>query len=799
MDRVVDYDKCTGCGACASVCPKGAIKIVQDKDGFYKHEIDQKLCINCGLCQRTCPQISFDYKNNPQPKAYAVMADDEIRKHSSSGGAFSVIAEEFLNKKGVICGAAFDENWVVKHIIVEDEAGLAKLRSSKYLQSRISEDLFKQIKGILEQGRLVLFSGTPCQVAGLYKSLGKDYDNLYTIDIVCAYTPSSKVFGKFLAENYDKNAIHTINFRDKGVFGWACKNIVIEKNNGEKVIDNKYMPPFLGRMYKGEHCVNCAFKRLPRPADFTIGDYWKIQQHTNDCDDGKGTSALIINSPKAEKLFEKLKDKFIKVKEMPLPTISWQIDVKNKIYRTPECKNFFNNFDKKTFNQNIIEAPKESKVGIINWWYVNNRGAILTNYALNEMVKELGYDAYTINFVHPIERKNFPGSFAEDFANKYIKRTRWIDTYNELKTLNNDIGTFICGSDQIFRYFCAAAHSNIFYMGWVDAVKNKLLSYSASFAINKFDATTSQTALVKHWLKRFDNLSVRELDGVDIMRDTFGLKATQVLDPVFCIDKQKYYDMAEKSTDKINEDFIAYYIMWPTEENKKIVEYVKNKLGVSKVVHLNPNMSIENWLWYIQNAKFVVSDSFHASCFSMIFHRQFAIIPNPNEYPSRFLTVDKLCGLSSRFFYNNNDIYNSKDLFEPIDWSFYDEKVGKEVERSVAWLRNALNEPKVNHLNEDQMLCDGVINKFEEDLQFLSGWVWNLEQRFEKSNTELKDLKGTFNDFLQLVKQLVSFRMLKYRIYRLYSHICFGKMHNKYKEKYKKYRQIKNNIDSFKK
>lgn len=799
MDRVVDYDKCTGCGACASVCPKGAIKIVQDKDGFYKHEIDQKLCINCGLCQRTCPQISFDYKNNPQPKAYAVMADDEIRKHSSSGGAFSVIAEEFLNKKGVICGAAFDENWVVKHIIVEDEAGLAKLRSSKYLQSRISEDLFKQIKGILEQGRLVLFSGTPCQVAGLYKSLGKDYDNLYTIDIVCAYTPSSKVFGKFLAENYDKNAIHTINFRDKGVFGWACKNIVIEKNNGEKVIDNKYMPPFLGRMYKGEHCVNCAFKRLPRPADFTIGDYWKIQQHTNDCDDGKGTSALIINSPKAEKLFEKLKDKFIKVKEMPLPTISWQIDVKNKIYRTPECKNFFNNFDKKTFNQNIIEAPKESKVGIINWWYVNNRGAILTNYALNEMVKELGYDAYTINFVHPIERKNFPGSFAEDFANKYIKRTRWIDTYNELKTLNNDIGTFICGSDQIFRYFCAAAHSNIFYMGWVDAVKNKLLSYSASFAINKFDATTSQTALVKHWLKRFDNLSVRELDGVDIMRDTFGLKATQVLDPVFCIDKQKYYDMAEKSTDKINEDFIAYYIMWPTEENKKIVEYVKNKLGVSKVVHLNPNMSIENWLWYIQNAKFVVSDSFHASCFSMIFHRQFAIIPNPNEYPSRFLTVDKLCGLSSRFFYNNNDIYNSKDLFEPIDWSFYDEKVGKEVERSVAWLRNALNEPKVNHLNEDQMLCDGVINKFEEDLQFLSGWVWDLEQRFEKSNTELKDLKGTFNDFLQLVKQLVSFRMLKYRIYRLYSHICFGKMHNKYKEKYKKYRQIKNNIDSFKK
>lgn len=742
MDKVVDYTKCTGCGACANVCPKGAIKIIQDKDGFYKHEIDQKLCIDCGLCQRTCPQISFDYKNNPQPKAYAVMANDEIRKNSSSGGAFSVIAEEILSRQGAVCGAAFDENWVVKHIIVEDEAGLAKLRSSKYVQSHISEDLFKQIKNILESGRPVLFAGTPCQVAGLYKAVGKEYDNLYTIDIVCAYTPSPKVFEKFLDENYDKSKISAIRFRDKSVFGWACKNVVLEnKGNSTKVIDNKYMPPFLGRMFKGEHCVNCAFKRLPRPADFTLGDYWKIQEHTNDCDDGKGTSALLVNSQKAETLFEKIKEKFLKVKEMPLPTVSWQIDVKNKVYRTPECKNFFNNFDKKSFNQNIVEAPKNSKVGIINWWYVNNRGAILTNYALNEMVKELGYDAYTINFVHPIERKNFPGSFAEDFANKYIKRTRWIDTYNELKTLNNDIGTFICGSDQIFRYFCAAAHSNIFYMGWVDAVKNKLLSYSASFAVNNFSATTPQTSMVKHWMKRFDKHSVRELDGVDIMRDTFGLEATQVLDPVFCINKQKYYDMAEKSTDKIEEDFIAYYIMWPTEENKKIVEYVKNKLGVSRAVHLNPSMSIENWLWYIQNAKFVVSDSFHASCFSMIFHRQFAIIPNPKEYPSRFLTIDKLCGLSSRFFYNNNDIYNSADLFEPIDWSFYDAKVGKEIERSVAWLRDALNTPKVNHLNEDQMLCDGVVNKFEEDLQRLSGWIWNVERRLNGTLEENKKMK----------------------------------------------------------
>ena len=711
IQDILNNDTCCGCGACAAICPVGAIKIIQDKQGFYKAEINTEKCISCGLCSRICAVKNNTFERDEKTEAYAVIADNETRLKSSSGGIFTLIANRILDLGGIVCGAAFDEDFTVRHTIIDNKNDLDRLRRSKYVQSYVNPDLHKEIKSQLESGRPVLFTGVPCQTAGLLNFLGKDYQNLYTIDLICAYAPPAKVFDKYLNESYDKSQIKSINFRSKNRNDWngSIQNLEIETKTNNIIYDKNYMTPYLNRLFKGTHCENCRYKKLPRPADFTIGDYWRIDEFAPEMNDKKGTSALLLNTQKAKHLFETLKTDIKKLKKMPSESITWQIDVKNKITKTPACIDFFENLDKKSYLDNTKEAPKASNIGIINWWFVNNRGAILTNYALNEMVKSLGYNALTINYITPFERENFKNSFAQDFANKYIKRTRWIENLNKLKTLNNDIGTFLCGSDQIFRYFPCKAHDMIFYLDWADANKNKLISYSASFAVNEFEANEKETAIVRHFLKRFDNHSVRELDGVDIMKNTFGIECEQVLDPVFCIDKQKYIYMAEKAENKPTEDFIAYYIMRQTKENLDILEHVKSKLNIKKAINLNPPMSIENWLWYMQNAKFILTDSFHGTCFSLILNKEFAAIPNEEEYPSRFKTLEQLSGLSERFFYKNKDIYKSENILNQIDWSRSNETFKLEAIRSVNWLKNTLKSPKTHYLTPEQEMYDAII------------------------------------------------------------------------------------------
>ena len=731
-------DDCTGCAACANVCPVGAIKMEPyGQEGFYKPHVDPQVCINCGLCTKTCPQHEFQDKNQREPACYAAMAPDDIRLKSSSGGVFTILAEEILRQGGMVCGAAFDENWRVHHILVEDETGLEKLRGAKYVQSFISEDIFKQIKSHLEAERSVLFSGVACQVAGLYNFLRKDYENLYTVDLVCAYAPSPKVWDQYLNENYTPSDIRHISFRDKTTRGWGCWHNTITTISGV-VEENKYMTPFLNRLFKGEHCVNCKFKRFPRPADFTMGDFWKIGVHDIKCDDRKGTSGFLLNSRKAEEYTKKIKDKFTLFKKFPLTTMSWQMTMYEP--RTKSAQNFFKQIDSLPYHVNSTETPIKTKVGITNWWFVNNRGAILTNYALNEMVNNLGYEANTINYISPIDRKNYPGGFAEAFAKKYLRLTRPLQNKGDLKSINKDIGTFIAGSDQIFRYDLCALNNHLFYMGWVDAAHRKLLSYSASFAIDKFEANEFQKNLTRHFLSRFDQLSVREFDGVDIMRDTFGLAATQVLDPVFCIEPEKYENMAENATEKPEGDFIAYYIMWPTENNKKIIQYVQERLGGRSAIHLNSSPSIEHWLWCIKNAKFIVTDSFHAPAFSVIFNKQFAVIPAPREYPSRFKTLEKLTGLSTRFFYRNNDIYDAKDLFEPIDFTDCNQRMEKEIRRSTQWLKDALTAPKEYKLNPEQEMYDALISYQNEETLQLGIRCFHLEESIKELRNIIKNM-----------------------------------------------------------
>ena len=217
-----------------------------------------------------------------------------------------------------VAGAAFDKDWNVQHIIINNKSELDKLRGSKYVQSRISETLYKDIQSLLEHDKYVLFSGTPCQVAGLKYYLKKDYEKLLLVDILCTYAPSPKVWKKYLEYIVpDNNTIQSINFRDKKIFGWKCSSLNI-KTDKSQISDNKYMRAFLSMNIMDPACENCKFAQLSRESDITIADFWGIEKYKKDWNDNKGTSIFMPNNAKGDKIWEILKNKFKRIEKIPV-------------------------------------------------------------------------------------------------------------------------------------------------------------------------------------------------------------------------------------------------------------------------------------------------------------------------------------------------------------------------------------------------------------------------------------------------------------------------------------------------
>lgn len=309
MIRLIKKADCCGCGACQQSCPRKCISMVPDGEGFLYPQVDEKECVNCGLCEKVCPILA---KQKPQPgevEAYmAYTSDEALRSRSSSGGIFSVLAREVLDRGGVIAGAAFDEDFSVRHILVEKDADLDRLRGSKYVQSRV-EDTYAQISKLLKQGRLVLFTGVSCQVAGLKAFLGRDYENLYTVDVLCHGVPSPKVWARYCREQEGAygQKLEGVSFRDKRT-GWRRYSIAL--NFGADTYycrpskDDLYMQVFLRDICLRPSCHSCRFKAVPRLSDLTIGDAWGVEKHMPDMDDDRGTSVVLVNSQKGRDLWK---------------------------------------------------------------------------------------------------------------------------------------------------------------------------------------------------------------------------------------------------------------------------------------------------------------------------------------------------------------------------------------------------------------------------------------------------------------------------------------------------------------
>ena len=323
MKEIVEKKRCTGCSACASICPKGAIKLVEDNEGFRHPVIDQDKCINCGLCKRTCPVLNTN-ENSSLNKCYvAYNKNDKVKKTSSSGGIFDAIARVILKDNGIVIGASFNDKMELKHTAIENLEDLEKLKGSKYLQSNL-DNVFSHIKENISE-RKVLFVGTPCQVAGLHAYLKKDYDNLLCIDLFCHGVPSPKLFSKYIKEleNSNSSQITKYNFRDKKT-GWDTYSNTITFNNNKEISElqsnNSYMKLFLSDIALRKSCYNCNFKIGNKYSDITLGDFWGVQKYYPEMYNKTGVSAIIINTEKGQQIFESISNN-LEYKECKLEEI----------------------------------------------------------------------------------------------------------------------------------------------------------------------------------------------------------------------------------------------------------------------------------------------------------------------------------------------------------------------------------------------------------------------------------------------------------------------------------------------
>lgn len=319
--QIENKTNCTGCGACYNVCPVNAITMQGDTYGFYKPVIDKSKCTNCGLCEKICPLDNYKSKNN-EPKAFALINKDQTtRLKCASGAAFAAFAKLILEQNGITYGVIWNDDIVAVHSRAENIEQLERMYSSKYVQAN-TLDTFKQVKTDLENGKLILYSGTPCQITGLKSYLKQDYENLVTIDLICHGVPSPLILEKYKQEflkNKPDEKIININFRSKKR-GWgAFYTLIINTNKKEYCIDglnSSYLKAF-SNLSLNTSCVNCQFNKIPRVADITIGDFWGVDEYDESLNDKKGLSIILINNEKGQNLLNKIQTS-CKLQEVPL-------------------------------------------------------------------------------------------------------------------------------------------------------------------------------------------------------------------------------------------------------------------------------------------------------------------------------------------------------------------------------------------------------------------------------------------------------------------------------------------------
>lgn len=721
----INRNLCTGCGACENVCPVSAITMVENGEGFRFPEIDHDRCAGCGKCFKICPaENGIKNIDEYKPVLYGVTADETAKTNGTSVGIFPVLADYVLSKGGYVAGAVWDENFDVKHVITNDKTVVESMSGPKYVQSRIG-DSYKKIKKLLRDNIYVLFGGTPCQVAGLKAYLQEDYETLICFDVMCQGIPSHKSLETFLksvamptnpdipADDYDNYSkyIKDIQFRNSTYYG-SNNCFIVDFTNGmsysksrnETVWYNAYIDSnIINRL----SCGNCTFNTSVHISDISVGDFRSANKSDSN-------NIVFVNTKKGKKIFEDIKNKFAFVnkfsavdgKSTGIVSASKPHSQRSRFFKLLNSTGDF----KKSYD---FATKQKYDIGFIGWWYGINYGSVLTNYALNRYLVQKGYSVLMLNY--PVSSYSSLPKTPEDTISQRFAAKHYTDigkhrTYGELYQLNSQCDTFVVASDQLWNYWSTKSNGLYFFLNFAGDYKKKI-SYSTSFGHSSYVAPPEITRQAAYHMSRFDSVSVRETDAVDICRDTFGVDAVQNMDPVFICSKNEYDKLIEEST-RTEKDYILAYILTPTNEKAEllrrlekqtgkkvylILDAVKKKYNESKKImnmdgSLVGDIEVVDWLYFMKNADFVITDSFHAICFSIIFKKNFACIGNLKRGLSRFMTILDAAGLKDRMVFDPMDII---DLYsKEIDFNAVDSRLEPEIHRSQEWLDTALGSNK---------------------------------------------------------------------------------------------------------
>lgn len=370
MIKLCEKEECTGCGACYNACPKGCLSMAPDKEGFLHPKIDVDKCVQCHSCERSCPVLNPIDKNEPINTYASWALDDKVRTTSSSGGMFYIIASEIIHQGGVVYGVIMNEEGHTYHTYAKNLEELNAMKGSKYVQSD-TKLVFKEIKKYLKDGSKVLFTGTPCQIAGLKKYLQNiPQELLFTVDLVCHGVPSPQSLVSYIEKlkNKHKNInVKSLQFRNLNK--WEYSPSIIYNNKRHRLIcsENVYLYCFLKGYLMRPNCYSCQYAGVERVGDISIADFWNIgQDDPFEQDTNKGCSLLMINTNKGRSLFERFKDNIFFQERKLSEAVKYNTQLRHPFVKPAKRDGFYEYF----YSHSLYEIykyiiPLKSRIGVI--------------------------------------------------------------------------------------------------------------------------------------------------------------------------------------------------------------------------------------------------------------------------------------------------------------------------------------------------------------------------------------------------------------------------------------------------
>ncbi len=740
----ISQTRCMSCGACKNICPRCAISMEASSVGFLFPKINFDLCVNCGKCIDVCPAAD-DIVKNETPKIYSLTMPENIAKVSSSGGMFTLLADYVLDKNGIVFGVAFDDDYLgAHHIGIERKEDLYKLRGSKYVQSVLG-DTYCRIKEELKKGRWVLFSGCGCQAHGLKCFLGKEYEKLIVVDLLCHGAPSPLAYKSYVTELAGGKEIQSVNFREKAYFGWGSSLSVFYTDGSvtrEDCRKSKFYRGFLSGLLQKDACSSCQYASpYTHQSEITIGDFWGIRKIAPESHDDNGVNMIIVNNNKGLRIFnECIAKSNAKYCEQDLKKTYELCKSENGQFIAPlhahwAKRHFFDALPYKGYTRAFNEAVQSDyDVGIIGWWLNANYGGVMTYYALNRVINDMGLSVLMIRHIRwPSEENPDRSSVVYRFADKHYNISQNYHK-DKLYCLNDRVKTFVSGSDQMFNPWLWTWSGKEYFFSFAE-INHNIVSYASSFG-NSYDVNNQHHIEISYLLHRFSSVSVREDYGVDICRDAFGIEAQHVVDPVFLCNPKYYDELAQESQMTKEGSYVLNFILDPDEDKRRILPQIAEQVGMNfkSVVNLDkheenaeklglPNtlhgISVEDWLRCYKDADYVITDSFHGTCFSILFRKKFITIANHSRGAKRMEVLLNMAGLSDRMVNDVNDI-SSDLLMQSIDYDAVFARIAPIVEESRKWLYEAITAPRSAILGESARM-DYRIGKLENSVAQLSG------------------------------------------------------------------------------